>query len=108
MERDNEQLVSDYLGGDEEAFEHLVKKNLDSVYGLAFRLTHDKALTEDIVQETFTKVWKKLDKYDKTKKFKPWKLVFSRSYENKEEAMNDEIYLKSLKSKVRLRLQPKT
>lgn len=77
MEKDNEQLVSDYLGGDEEAFEHLVKKNLNSVYGLVFRLTHDKALTEDIVQETFTKVWKKLDKYDKAKKFKPWLFVIT-------------------------------
>jgi putative endonuclease len=34
-----------------------------------------------------------------TKKYQPWSLAFSKSFETKKEAMNYENYLKSLKSK---------
>jgi putative endonuclease len=34
-----------------------------------------------------------------TKKYQPWKLVYSKSFENKREPMEFEEYLKSLKSK---------
>jgi putative endonuclease len=34
-----------------------------------------------------------------TKKFRPWNLVFSQAFETKQEAMDFEKYLKSLKSK---------
>ncbi len=37
-----------------------------------------------------------------TKKFQPWKIVHSKSFETKAEAMEYEAYLKSLKSKLAL------
>ncbi len=37
-----------------------------------------------------------------TKKLQPWRLVYSKSFENKHEAMKYEKYLKSLKSKIAL------
>jgi len=39
---------------------------------------------------------------DFTKKYQPWKLVFSRNFDQKHEAMEFEKYLKSLKSKTAL------
>jgi putative endonuclease len=37
-----------------------------------------------------------------TKKYQPWELVYSKSFNNKKDAMGYEIYLKSLKSKTAL------
>ena len=34
-----------------------------------------------------------------TRKYKPWRLVYSMAFNNKKEAMNHETHLKSLKSK---------
>ncbi|MFD1628308.1 RNA polymerase sigma factor [Pseudopedobacter beijingensis] len=50
--------------GDQQAFEHVYKNYGAQVYRLAFRFLKDKAQSEEIVQETFIKLWLNREKLD--------------------------------------------
>jgi len=76
----DEELVLDYLSGNEAAFAELTNRHLSGVYSFALRLVGDAAAAEDIAQETFLKAWKSLKKYnEKTSKFKTWLLRIARN-----------------------------
>ncbi len=73
MEKNDQQLVADFLAGDDASFELLVKKYLKPAYNFLYRLTGgDVALTDDLTQETFLKAWKNIKRYDLEKNFKVW------------------------------------
>jgi RNA polymerase sigma-70 factor, ECF subfamily len=68
----DEQLIKEYLAGDEKALESLVAHYLNGIYNFSFRLSRDASQAEDITQEVFIKVWKNLKKFDREKSFKAW------------------------------------
>lgn len=72
MEEQDAQLVARIKEGDESALESLVARHFGSVYDFTFRLVLDRALAEDITQESFVKMWKHLDSYDTNRNFKTW------------------------------------
>lgn len=79
MEND-EDLITAYVGGDDGAFEWLVERHLRSVYSFVFRLVGNEKDAEDIVQETFLKVWKNLKNYSReSAKFKTWLMRIARN-----------------------------
>ncbi|MDP4277016.1 MAG: sigma-70 family RNA polymerase sigma factor [Bacteroidota bacterium] len=57
---------------DEKAFRQIVEQHQQQVYSLAFRLLCNEEEAKDIVQETFIRIWLKLDDYDQTRKFTTW------------------------------------
>ncbi len=71
-ENNDEQLIKQYLDGDEKALEILVQKYLKQIYNFVFRMTRNAHDAEDIAQEVFLKTWKNLKKFDKNKSFKAW------------------------------------
>jgi len=80
MDRTDEELVVDYLTGEESAFSELTRRNLSGVYSFVLRLVGDEQAAEDVVQEAFVKAWKSLAKYDaKSSKFKTWLLRIARN-----------------------------
>ncbi len=79
MENSDQQLITLYLKGSEEAFALLVKRHLDGVYNFALRLSGDALLGEDIAQETFVKAWKNIKKYDHEKNFRTWLFTIARN-----------------------------
>lgn len=66
------QAVSRFLQGDTFAFEELVRGYTPALYAFIFLMTRERELTEDIIQDTFLKVWKHLDRFDQNKNFKTW------------------------------------
>lgn len=72
MKNSDEQLVLQFLAGDEKAFEVLVEKYLKPLYNFIFRLVRDKEAANDIIQDVFVKVWKNLSSYESQKKFSTW------------------------------------
>ncbi len=58
--------------GDRDAFEQLVNLYKDKIFHLGYRMLNDKHEAEDIVQETFLRVYKNLDKFDEAHKFSTW------------------------------------
>jgi len=68
---DNE-IVKQYLAGDEAALEVLIRRYLKQIYSFVYKNVGDIDAAEDIAQETFVKMWKNLKKFDKQKIFKSW------------------------------------
>lgn len=72
FESDDNQLIKRYFKGDNQALEILIKRHVDAVYGFALSYVKSPAEAEDVAQESFIKVWKKLKQYDQTKSFRAW------------------------------------
>lgn len=68
------QLVSQYLAGDESAFEILLRRHKDRVYGYIRTMVRDRQLAEDIFQDVFMKAvtTMKRGQYNEEGKFLPW------------------------------------
>ncbi len=56
----DEQLVRAYLDGDETLFAALVDRYMKHLYNFVLQLVGNQNAAEDIVQDTFVKVWKHL------------------------------------------------
>lgn len=72
MERADQQLISDYLGGDNQALEVLVRRYLSSIRNFVYRLVGSPEATDDITQEIFFKVWRNLSRYNDKFSFRTW------------------------------------
>lgn len=68
----DQELVRRTLAGDLSAFECLVRRYQQTVFDIVFRILRHKEEAEDIVQESFIKCYKNLDKYDPGRPFSPW------------------------------------
>jgi RNA polymerase sigma-70 factor (ECF subfamily) len=80
MDKTDEELIADYLGGDEKAFSELTKRHLTGVYSFVLRFVGNPHEAEDVTQDTFLKIWNNLNKYNKeTSKFKTWGLRIARN-----------------------------
>lgn len=77
---DNE-LVKLYMDGNEESLSILVKRHKRRIFSYVYLITRDKALTEDVFQETFFKVIQTLKKqqYNEEGKFLPWVLRIAKN-----------------------------
>ena len=69
---EDQNLIQQYLDGDEKSLELLVQKYLKPIYSFVYRNVGNPAEAEDITQEVFVKVWKNIKKFDQTRNFKPW------------------------------------
>lgn len=71
---EDHQLVSRYMAGDESAFEVLVRRHQDRVYGYIRTMIKDGQLAEDIFQDVFVKavLTIKRGSYNEEGKFLPW------------------------------------
>ncbi|OQY02483.1 MAG: hypothetical protein B6I26_01190 [Desulfobacteraceae bacterium 4572_130] len=59
--------------GNHPAFKIIVKKYLNQAVRVATRIVSNKSIAEEIVQETFLKVWERANLWEKRKsKFKTW------------------------------------
>jgi RNA polymerase sigma-70 factor (ECF subfamily) len=62
-EIDDETLILSICEGKEQAMEALYTRYSRYAYSLAYRILHDSAAAEDIVQEAFLSVWRKAASY---------------------------------------------
>jgi RNA polymerase sigma-70 factor (ECF subfamily) len=65
-------LVQRSKEGDEEAFSALVNKYKTKVFRLAFSLTHDRDMADDLAQEAFIKAYLALPKFRLESEFGTW------------------------------------
>ena len=71
METDNE-LVGRVRGGDDEAFRLLVERHTRAIYRAAYRITSNAADADDVVQETFLRAYRAIERYDGRASFTTW------------------------------------
>jgi len=88
----DEQLVEMYLKGNKESLNILIKRYLTPIFNYALSFVKDADIAEDLTQEIFVKVWKKLKKFDNQYKFKSWLYVIAKNtcldYLKKNRAIN--------------------
>ncbi|WP_291572517.1 RNA polymerase sigma factor [Clostridium sp. UBA4548] len=65
-------LVEKVLKGDEKAYETLIVKYQDTIYGFLYKNNLDKEDSEDIMQEAFLKAYKNLYKLEDKSSFYHW------------------------------------
>ncbi len=65
-------LVERARQGDDEAFAALVARYERKLLRVLVRMLHDEELARDLAQETFWKVYNRLDHFDTTRRFGPW------------------------------------
>jgi RNA polymerase sigma factor (sigma-70 family) len=75
----NEQLVVQYLQGDDRALESLIRRNLAEIYGFVYSYVQKKDEAEDLTQEVFIKIWKNIRRFKTDRKFKTWALTIAKN-----------------------------
>jgi RNA polymerase sigma factor (sigma-70 family) len=70
----DQELVQNYLAGNQAALEQLINRHKDKVYTSILMFTKDQYLAEDLFQDTFIKAIDKMQggKYTEEGKFLPW------------------------------------
>ena len=79
MQRNDQQLIADYLNGDDGAITILIDRHLKTVFNFTYRLIGKQEEAENIAQETFLKMWRNLKKYRQGENFKTWLFTIARN-----------------------------
>lgn len=58
--------------GDSDAFQLLVERHGRAIFRLAYRITGNEEDAEDVVQETFLKAYREIDRYESRCSFSTW------------------------------------
>lgn len=62
-----EQLVIGLKAGNKKSIEQLYNGYSSALYGIITRIVKFDEIAEDVLQDTFVKIWKNIDQYDATK-----------------------------------------
>jgi len=68
----NSELVRKSQLGDKSAFEQLVIRHQDLVFSLAYKLTGNREMANDVAQEAFIRAWKAIEKFRGDSTFSTW------------------------------------
>ena len=76
----DEFLAARVVQGDVRALETLYDRHAAMILGIALKITNDQALSEEVLQETFWKVWQRADAYPSGgRAFTAWLFQMARS-----------------------------
>src|SRR5690242_8595663 len=70
--RSERSLITGALRGSEADLEALFRRHWPGAYRAAFFIVHDHAAAEDIAQEAFLAAIRRLDRFDRRRRFSPW------------------------------------
>lgn len=77
---DEKELVERLKSGDKAAFEEAYDRYSPTLYGIVLNIIHDEQQAQDILQDAFVKVWKKIHAFDPSKgRFFTWLLNLTRN-----------------------------
>ena len=77
--KDDKELIANYLNGQDEILPYLINRHLKSVYRFVFGLVQDESVAEDLTQDVFIKVWRKLKSFNSKYSFKTWLFTIARN-----------------------------
>ena len=74
------ELVGSLREKDEEAFSYLYEHYSGALYGVVKQIVGDVELSNDVLQEAFVNIWKRMESYDETKgRLFTWMLNIARN-----------------------------
>ncbi|MBN1489008.1 MAG: sigma-70 family RNA polymerase sigma factor [Phycisphaerae bacterium] len=68
----DETLMAEYLAGQTDRFELLVRRHSQELFHFLARFTGSAASADDVIQETFLQVHLAANSFDRSRRFKPW------------------------------------
>lgn len=72
MEASDAAVVAQVLAGDRDSFRVLMDRHSRSIYKVAYRMTANQQDAEEIVQETFLRAYKSLQRFESRSSFSTW------------------------------------
>jgi RNA polymerase sigma-70 factor (ECF subfamily) len=72
MPPDDRAVVAQARAGDQAAFRLLVERHGRSIYRMAYRIAGQHEDAEDVVQETFVRAYRQLDRFEARANFSTW------------------------------------
>ncbi|MCD6334384.1 MAG: RNA polymerase subunit sigma, partial [Candidatus Latescibacteria bacterium] len=69
LDRSDEELLQDTAAGDLQAFDVIVRRYRDRLLNFVFRFLGDRTAAEDVVQETFLRVFRKSGEFHASARF---------------------------------------
>ena len=79
MHMDDKVLIEAFQAGDEFAFVSLYNRYKGPVYAFCVKMLLDKPLAQDVMQETFLRLYENRDRLMKTSSFKAWLFTIARN-----------------------------
>lgn len=74
------ELVASLRSKEEEAFSYLYEHYSGALYGVIKQIVVDAELSNDVLQETFVNIWRRMESYDETKgRLFTWMLNIARN-----------------------------
>ena len=96
--KDDAAIAAGVARGEAGAVRALTRRCLPTVYGVARRLLRDATEAEDVAQDVFTKVWRKIDSFDPARaKLETWvariamNLCYDRLRKRREETLDGDL-----------------
>lgn len=68
----DDQLVAEFLTGHSDSFEELISRYSTKVYNLSYRLTKNHQDAEEVLQDVFTTIFKKVNRFQGKCAFSSW------------------------------------
>lgn len=78
MESD-ENLIKEYLEGNDEALNELVRRYASHIYNFAYQYVSNQPEAEEITQDVFVKAWRSMKKFDLKRSFRAWIFQIARN-----------------------------
>jgi RNA polymerase sigma-70 factor (ECF subfamily) len=72
MLTDLQDIIKRIKKGDQAAFRSIVEEYRQQAFSMAFRIVCNEEEARDVVQESFIKIWLKIETYDMTQQFSTW------------------------------------
>jgi RNA polymerase sigma factor (sigma-70 family) len=69
---DEQQWIDEVLAGNKQAYAHIINKYKNQLYATILRMTKNPQDAQDLVQESFIKVYRELHKYGSKGSFSGW------------------------------------
>src|SRR3954465_2834417 len=70
--RNDEALVEATKGGDDNAYQELMRRYAEAIYNFARQYAKNDEDAEDITQDSFYKAWKHIKRFTAERAWKPW------------------------------------
>ena len=68
----DEELIKKFQEGDKSAYDEIVSRYRQPLYNFIYRIIGDNFFAEDLLQETFVRLWLNKDRYREIAKFSTW------------------------------------
>ena len=72
MQGSDAELIGLIRAGDKDAYQYLVERHARTLFRVAYRITRNEGDSEDVVQESFLRAYRNLDRFDERASFGTW------------------------------------